>query len=171
MARTDLISEFQRVEAIAASIEEFVPDDSISTVEFKGDLAGFLVVAMASSYENCVKIILVSHAAKKHREFEEFASRNFDRLNSRVRVDDLKRYAGLFDDRIKAEFNIRLSEKKAKISARTGHSIVERYNQVLAWRHAYAHSGQKNTTIREALEFHNYAKRVVYCFSQAFDSY
>jgi len=114
------------------------------------------------------KQILVAYAATKHVDFERFAERNFEKLNSRVQVKDLINYAELFEKDISEKFKANLKYRKKIILEKTGHSIEARYHQILKWRHAYAHSGEKNTTIKEALEFHLYGKRIVYCFADAF---
>lgn len=170
MARSDLDAHFQRVEKMVQEINEFVPDGTHGAIEFRADLAGLLIVAMAASYESCVKETIVNHASNKHIDFEKFAENNFSKLSSRVTVNDLMRYAGLFDESIKSKFKDTLAERRKSISGRTGKSIEKRYAQILEWRHAFAHAGIRNTTISEAVEFHRYAKRVLYVFDDAFSS-
>ena len=84
-------------------------------------------------------------------------------------MNDLHRYANLFGDAAGERFKDKLHTKRDKISGRTGINIEKRYQQILDWRHDYAHGGVKNTTISEALEFHQYGMRVLYCFNEAFD--
>lgn len=150
-------------------MEKFVPIGTKGTDSFRADLAGLLVVTIAACYEDCVKATLVGHAAKRHVDFEEFTERNFSRLSSRIKVNDLHQYAKLFGGAAEGRFKEKLKTKRDQISNRTGVNIEKRYQQILDWRHDYAHAGVKNTTINEALSFHVYGLRVLYCFNEAFD--
>lgn len=169
MPKSNLLEITRRIDDLASEMEKFVPIGMKGTDSFRADLAGLLVVTIAACYEDCVKATLVGHAAKRHVDFEEFTERNFSRLSSRVKVNDLHRYARLFGDAAEERFKHRLRAKKDKLSRRTGINIEKRYEQILNWRHDYAHGGKKNTTISEALEFHVYGIRVLYCFDEAFD--
>lgn len=169
MPKANLFEIIRRIDSLASEMDRFVPLGTKGTDGFRAELAGLLVVTIAACYEDCVKSILVQHAAKRHVDFEDFTERNFSRLSSKVRVNDLHRYAKLFGDAAGDRFKDRLNTKKDKISRRTGFNIEKRYQQLLDWRHDYAHGGIKNTTIREALEFHMYGIRVLYCFDEAFD--
>lgn len=169
MPKSDLFPITRRVNDLAYEMEKFVPVGMKGTDGFRADLAGLLVVTIAACYEDCVKATLVEHAAKRHVDFEEFTVRNFSRLSSRVMVNDLHRYAKLFGGAAEDRFKEILKAKKEQISNRTGVNIEKRYQQILDWRHDYAHGGIKNTTINEALKFHVFGMRVLYCFNEAFD--
>lgn len=169
MAKSNLSSITRRVDDLAFEMEKFVPIGMKGTDGFRADLAGLLVVTIAACYEDCVKATLVEHAAKRHVDFEEFTERNFSRLSSRVRVNDLRKYAKLFGDTAEERFKEKLGAKRRKISSRTGVNIENSYEQILDWRHDYAHGGIKHTTISEALKFHVFGIRVLYCFNEAFD--
>jgi len=150
-------------------MERFVPIGTTGADIFRADLAGLLVVTIAACYEDCVKATLVEHAAKRHVDFEEFTVRNFSRLSSRVKVNNLHGYAKLFGSTVENSFKDKLRIRKQKISDRLGINIENRYEQILSWRNDYAHGGIRNTTINEALEFNLYGIRVLYCFNEAFE--
>lgn len=171
MARTDLDTHFGRVDTLISEIEKFVPEGTRGAVPFRADLAGLVVVAMAASYEACVKGVLVSFASAKHVDFELFANRQFDKLSSRVAIKDLHRYGKVFNPSINSRFKAILTQRKTNIYNRTGNDIQKRYEQILEWRHEFAHGGVRNTTISEAVTFHTYAKRVIYAFDQAFEEF
>ena len=96
MPKSNLLEITRRIDDLASEMEKFVPIGMKGTDGFRPDLAGLLVVTIAACYEDCVKKTLVGHAAKRHVDFEEFTERNFSRLSSRVKVNDLHRYANLF---------------------------------------------------------------------------
>jgi hypothetical protein len=169
MARSDIDEVLDRVESLAAEIEQFVPNDPKS-VQFRADLAGLLVVAIASSYETCVKETLTAYAGRHHSQFAIFTQNHFEKLNSKVAVSDLYKYASTFDNAVHFEFGQLIKRRKGAIYKRIGKDFVASYNQILKWRHDFAHAGIRNTTVEEALATHRLAKRVLYCFDDAFSS-
>ena len=96
MPKSNLLAITRRVDDLASEMEKFVPINMKGTDGFRADLAGLLVVTISACYENCVKTTLVEYAAKRHVDFAEFTERNFSRLSSRVKVNDLHGYAKLF---------------------------------------------------------------------------
>lgn len=170
MARTDLDIHLSKIDALIKEINDIAPADSASykVVQFRSDLACLLVVAMAATYESCVKNILFDHANNHHAAFGSFASRNFEKLNSRIRISDLMKYCELYDPSIKVKFKNILSKKKSSILNRIGKNIESSYEQILDWRHDFAHAGIRNTTIEEAASTHALAKRVLYLFDKSF---
>lgn len=168
MARSDLDSHLSRVDRLVEDIERFIPEGTPGATGLRGELAGLLVVAMAAAYESCVKETLIAHASSKHGDFEYFITQHYAKLNSKVSKDDLVRYAKLFSVQVLDNFKVSLKKRSESIEGRTGMSITEKYAQILSWRHDYAHAGIQNTTVSEAARFHRFAKRVLYCFDEAF---
>jgi hypothetical protein len=111
---------------------------------------------------------LVSYASSKSPDFEQFVSNQFSKLNSKISEADLYGYTKVFGASIHTKFGVLLTSRKDRINNRIGKNICSHYKQILSWRHDYAHAGIKNTTISEAAEFHLYAKRVLFCFDEAF---
>ena len=169
MPRADLDVHFNRIGQLVAEMRQFVPSDVVGAAQFRADLAGLLVVSMAASYENCVKETLVTFASGRHAAFGNFTSNNYERLNSRISIRDLHRYAGIFDDGVRDRFKTLLDQRKRRIDARIGKNIESSYTQILNWRHDFAHAGVRNTTIEEAMVTHRLAKRVLYAFDEAFN--
>ncbi len=123
---------------------------------------------MAAAYESCVKEVLIAHASFRHGDFEYFVTQHYAKLNSKIGKDDLLRYAKLFSAKVHKDFKTLLKKRSDAIASRTGMDIAEKYGQILSWRHDYAHAGLQNTTVSEAAKFHVFAKRVLYCFDEAF---
>lgn len=163
-----MLKQFSRIESIAQQINNYVPEDKRGTDEFRADLAGFLVVTIASSYENCIKSTMVDFAATKHKSFEYFTERKFDKLNSKISYSDLYRYSKLFGTQIEENFKTTIKARQERIEKYTGFNIKAGYEQQLRWRHAYAHAGKRETTIKEALKFHRYARWTVITFAESF---
>jgi hypothetical protein len=168
MSRGELHHHFYKIEKLTKEMSQFVPAKTPEANEFRADLAGLLVVAIAASYESCVKEILINFAAKRHVIFGEFASNHYNRLNSKIRVKDLSAYSKLFGSATHDKFWQGLKRRSEAIRARLGQHIEGHYENILDWRHAFAHSWARNTTIEEITITHRFASRVIYCFDDAF---
>lgn len=55
MARRDMEVHFARIDKLVDEMNQFVPEGTHGSADFRADLAGLLVVAIASTYESCVK--------------------------------------------------------------------------------------------------------------------
>jgi hypothetical protein len=96
MARPDLEARFKRIDKLVSEMNTFVPDGAHGSADFRAELAGLLVVAIASTYESCVKDVLVSYASSKSPDFEQFVSNHFSKLNSKIAESDLYGYTKVF---------------------------------------------------------------------------
>lgn len=156
-----------RIDVLGKHIGDFVPANP-NALEFRADLAGLMVVAIAAAYESCVKETLTRFADRKHESFGLFAQNNYSKLNSRISLADLYGYARLFGNEIHNKFGELLEIRRNKLEVRIGRNITASYKQILSWRHDFAHAGVRNTTVEEAIATHHLAKRVLYAFDDAF---
>lgn len=169
MSRQDLIYITKRIDRLSSEIDTFAPVSTMGIGQFRGDLAGMLTVIISASYESCVKETIMNFASKHDHQFYEYTSRNYNRLNSKIALRDLYKYTKTFDPKINEEFKRLLSERENSIQNRLGIKISSQYEQILKWRHDYAHAGTKDTTIEEAMRTHRFGVRVLFCFNDAFD--
>lgn len=168
MLRSELDHEFSRINDLIGDMNAVVPANSgYQNIKLRADLAGLLVVAIAASYENCVKEVLYSKAGSHHPAFEAYARRQYAKINSRINVADLVKYCDLYDPALKIKFKSKLSGRKAAVLARTGVNIEVMYEQLLDWRHDFAHAGVRSMTLEEATKAHLFGKRVLYVFAEA----
>jgi RiboL-PSP-HEPN len=168
MLRSELDLELARIDELVNDINAVVPATSTyQNVKMRADLAGLLVVAIAASYENCVKEVLYYKAGFHHAAFEAYARRQYAKINSRINVSDLVRYCDLYDPAVKTQFKANLSNRKASVLKRTGVNIETMYEQLLDWRHDFAHAGVRNMTLEEATKAHLFGKRVLYAFAES----
>lgn len=168
MPRGDLNDHVNRVKGLAGEMNQFVPIGDTRTSAFRADLAGLYVVAVAAAYEACVKEIIVNYATRHHEMFGQYALVSYEKLNSRINMNDLHRYANTFDPIIGQNFKDYLKVNKESINRRIGKDIEKAYQQILGWRHDFAHAGKRNTTLEEAIKTHTLGLRVIYCFERAF---
>lgn len=168
MLRRDFDTNFSRVDTLVNEIEQFAPAENLENIEFRGDLAGLLVVLIVATYENCVKNSIVSYANNHHAKFGNFTQNHFKKLNSRIAIDDLYHYTKTFDQSVNQRFKEALKHYKERIFRHTGQDVEKQYQLLLDWRHNFAHTGNKSTTVEEAVKTHRFAKYVLYSFDDAF---
>jgi hypothetical protein len=171
MPRNDVKIHLAKIDNLIAEINVMVPPSlGYSSVKFRADLAGMLVVVMTATYENCVKEILSDFAYRKNKEFGEFARKIFNKINAKIKVSDLYKYCGLFDVSIQKRFKDELKIKKDYFLKRAGINIEMSYDQIISWRHDFAHAWACNVTIEDAAQAHRIGKRIIYIFDSAFSS-
>lgn len=169
MCKLDLIPHFKKIDELIDEINQIVPANaSYRTVQFRADLAGLLVVAMAATYETCVKEVLYNYANHHHSVFGSFTQKNYGKLNSKIAIRDLKKYCEYFGEEILISFKAKLTKNKQYILNKTGKNIESSYEQILTWRHDFAHAIIRNTTIEEATKTHMYGKRILNIFAESF---
>lgn len=169
MSRPDLDQYISRVGNLSTEIERFVPNGLRGGTDFRADLAGLLVVAIAATYEACVTETLVNYASRHNAAFGSYTESRYDKLSSKIALSDLHGYAKTFDPKINDRFKLLLNAKQTAINRRLGKDVRKSYEQILSWRHAYAHSGKKNTTVEEAMATHRIGQRVIFAFNKSFE--
>ena len=164
--RPELQVHLLRVDRLYKEIMASVPNE-VQFFEFRADLAGLLVVSMASSYESCVKETLYCYGDHHSPAFGMYTRNLYAKLNSRIDVKDLFKYAKLCGPSVSRTFRSEFRKEKDRILRFTGHDIETVYGQVLDWRNDYAHAGLNNTTVEEAFAHHRFAKHVVDVFDKS----
>ena len=168
MATADVSQILSRISNLLEEFEVRVPGAGPRNSDFRADLAGLLVVLIAATYENCVKDILLRYAEAKNSDFGNYVGRRYQKINSQIRLSDLRTYAKNFDPTIDTKFKTDLDTYNKSILSRTGVDVKDCYNQILEWRHGFAHQGLRNVTLEEASKFHRYAQRVLIIFDASF---
>jgi hypothetical protein len=156
------------VDALVTEIDQAVPPGAAANSDFRSDMAGLLTVLICACYENCVKEIISLHTARRHADFSGYASRRYAKINSKIDIQDLLQLSAFFGDSIKRNFKNDLDNRRDRIERFAKVNIKESYTQILRWRHDFAHTGNRNTTIEEVLKLHVAGKRVIYSFAEAF---
>jgi RiboL-PSP-HEPN len=168
MKRPELQTCFERIDALANEMQSRVPVSKTGVEDFRADLAGLLTVIIAATYETCVKETLLGFSLKHNQAFFEYVERRYEKLNSRITVGDLGTYCAHFSPTAKDLFKANRKKRKDRIYKSLGQDIEEKYQQILNWRHSFAHTGTRNTTIEEVIEFHRYARHVLFAFYDSF---
>lgn len=104
MKMTDVHKSFSEVDNLFFQINDAVPKETIAFNELRSTLAGLLVISIASTYENCIREVLVDHADRHHPKFSYYIEREFEKMNSRISIQDLHKYAAKFSSEIGSQF-------------------------------------------------------------------
>ncbi|HBM9032183.1 TPA: hypothetical protein L0132_003957 [Escherichia coli] len=178
MSTMEVIKTMSEIKDLVDNIDTFVPQGAPKNNYFRSDLSGLLVVSLAATYENCVKDIIIEHAENYHPAFGRYAEKQYERLNSRVNLNDLYGYVKKLGQHLKLQFNQELLKAERRITRNPAmddngtprynkFQIVKEYHRLLDSRHAFAHARQTSITIQEAYRMHRYARFVILAFSRA----
>lgn len=153
---------FEKIDKLFDELEKVAPESDLKNSSIRNEFSGLMAVSLAANYENCVKSILITYADFFHDKFSHQVERKYNYLNSRIKFENLKEYLSHFDGDISYFEN-----KVQKQSLRLKNEINKTYDQILMWRHSYAHTYNNITSLNAAYKAHRYAKYVLYAFEDA----
>jgi len=169
---------FQHIRNLARDIEEKLNGTSSAEQRLRNEIAGMFAVTIAASYEGIVKETLVEYAGKFHPKYQEHIEKDFDRLNARISINDLKAYSRRFGltewtghgvKKNSTTFHRVLSEKKTVVERRFRTDLLTSYESIFTWRNAYAHERATTATFSDVYRAHRVAQYVVRSFVAAFE--
>ena len=152
-----------KVEGLATKMLSHAGQGSFSDQEFSADVAGFLSIAYAAAFEECIKDIFIEFARNEHKVLHSVISISFDRIDSKIRINDhikdkyLKQLGSDYRDR----FSSQLEAEEKKYNKDKKASIKTSYENIINWRHEFAHKLESNTTISEVQSAYDAAKKVI----------
>ena len=108
---------------------------------------GFLSVSAVTVYELAIKKIFIDFASNKHNVFGVFAYSHFDRINGRIKLGELRKsHISSFGDKYLIRFDRLLNEVENSVFRSEGVSVKNSYNNIIQWRHDFAHEGRSPST-------------------------
>jgi hypothetical protein len=129
---------------------------------------GFVSVVGVTVYELAIKEIFCEFGGKKHKVFGTFIERFFKRINGRIKIqiiveDYLERFGGKYVNRFKKT----TSEAEKNLLRSKNISIISSYNNLIQWRHLFAHEGTIPPTVTydEAIKSYEAGKEVINCLA------
>ncbi len=129
--------------------------------------AGFAAVSAVAVFELNVKQIIFSFCKKKHHVFGDFAERQFDRINGRIKLDNLsKDYTKAFGEKYELKWKRKIDDAENKFLEKERRSLKNSYTNIINWRNEFAHSGRVPpfATFDEVLQAYGDGKLVIECF-------
>lgn len=128
--------------------------------------AGFVAVVAVAVYELAIKDIFVGFAEKKNTAFGVFVRKHFDRISGRIKTDTIRHeYVPSFGARYERRYKLRESELERDYLRNHGKSVLSAYNNLIQWRHTFAHEGQvpSTATFNEVVDAYEVGKEVIHC--------
>jgi hypothetical protein len=129
---------------------------------------GMVAVVGVTSYELAVKDIFIEFARLKHKVLEACTRDYFDRLNARIMYRSLhKEYAFHFGIKYQTKFRKKIRDTEKRLLRSQGKSILTCYNNLITWRHQFAHEGilPNTATFQEAVDCYEFGKNVIECLA------
>ena len=169
---------FQHIRQLARDIEGNFQNITASDRMLQNEIAGMFAVTVAATYEGIVKQTLINYAASFHPKYRDHIEKDFNKLNARISIDDLRSYSRHFglDEWIgrgvkknSTTFHRILSEMGDKVERRFRTDMITNYTNLFVWRHAYAHERSTSATFRDVYEAHRVAQYVIRSFVKAFE--
>lgn len=161
-------TRFAHADAIVAHLNGLMPTLGDPLLETK--YVGFITIAAVTVYELAIKDIFIDFAKKKHKVLGSFTERYFERLNGRIRTDDIQsRYLPHFGDKYVLQFKKRLKKAAFDYLKANKRDIISSYGNIITWRHEFAHAGiiKARATYPEAAQAYEDGKVVIDCLAQA----
>lgn len=131
---------------------------------------GFVAVTAVTVYELAVKEILCTFGDSKHSVLGNFTRVYFDRLNGRIRYKDLhEEYVLSFGDKYVRRFRSKVEKREKELLISEKRSMLTSYNNIITWRHEFAHQGQVPThaTYSEAVDAYQIGKNLIECLASS----
>lgn len=130
---------------------------------------GLLALTSATVLELCVKDILITHASSISPVFGSFVAKSYERLNGRVKIRLIKEeHLSKFGEKYVAHFERLSAMADATYLRSLGRSPIQSWNNLITWRHGFAHEGVVPThaTYQEAKLAYQDSKVVVHCLAR-----
>jgi hypothetical protein len=130
--------------------------------------AGLTAVAGVTTYELAVRDIYCDFAEAKHVVLGSFTRSFFNRLNGRVRYQNLcDDYTLRFGSKYRMRVQKRMSDLEQSTLRSQKRSPLASYANLITWRHLFVHEGAlpSNATYAEAVDSYELGKLVIHCLA------
>ena len=153
---------FIATDNLIAHLNTFV--GTIADPIIQANYAGFLSVSSVTVYELAIKDIFNEFALKKNKVFGTFITTHFSKINSRVRISELRgTQIKLFGEKYLKKFDKILNTKENSLITSSKISITTDYGNLITCRHEFVHNGAPTLTINEVINCYKNGKEVIHC--------
>lgn len=141
-------------------------DTVISTVQDPFIISryiGLVSITAVTVYELCMKDIFYEFGRSQNIIFGEFVNNHFERINGRIKLDDIRKNIKKFGKKYSGEFDKKLRIAEERVLRKERRSIKSSYKNIIAWRHQFAHEGDivSTVTYKEATDSYKLGKEVM----------
>lgn len=173
-----LNENFLHIRGLARDIEGRLSGTTTADQRLRNELAGMFAVTIAATYEGIVREALIAYAGKFHSKYRNHIEKDFERLNARISVNDLKAYSRRFGlaewtgrgvKKNSTTFHRILSERQSVVERKFRADLVRSYENIFTWRNAYAHERTTSATFSDVYKAHKVGQYVIRSFVHAFE--
>jgi hypothetical protein len=132
--------------------------------------AGFVAITAVTVYELAVKEVLCTFGDSKHAVLGNFTRSYFDRINGRIKYKILhEEYVASFGDKYVRRFKRNVEKRQKELLVARRKSMLNSYDNIITWRHQFAHEGQIPTsaTYAEAVDSYEIGKELIECLASS----
>ncbi len=131
---------------------------------------GFVAVTVVAVFELAIKDIFIEFSEKKHKVLGTYTRSQFERINGRIKIPIIRdEYCKNFGVKYSTSFKSKLDKAEVHYLRVQKKSIKNSYNNLLEWRHEFAHAGRIPThvTYHEVTQSYTAGKEVIRCLAEA----
>lgn len=157
---------FQLADGLITHLSPLVQNIPAGTLQTQ--YAGFAAVSCVAVYELAAKEIFHEFSTKKHSVFGTFAWSYFERMNARLKIDDLKGlHIKRFGDKYLKRFVRKLEACEVANLQQRQVSVKSSYDNLILWRHQFAHEGvvPNTATYSDVVKSYEAGKSVIHCLA------
>jgi hypothetical protein len=146
---------------------------SINDPFIESRYTGFLAVSSVTVLELAIKDIFQEFADSVNPILGCFCAKYFERINGRIGLESIRKdYLTKFGADFLAQFKARLEEIEAQHLRGSGESVKSSYDNLIVWRHQFAHQGEvpTNASYRDVKKAFACAKIVLACLADSMKS-
>lgn len=143
---------------------------SISNPFIESRYVGFVAIAATTVYELAIKDIFYEFALQKHIVLETFTRSHFERLNGRIKFQTIRdEHCKKFGDKYVNRFKAKSDKLEQDWLETRRISVRSSYNNVIAWRHQFAHVGviPSTVTYSEITQSYTVGKEIIRCLAES----
>jgi hypothetical protein len=151
-----------RASHLTESVVRYAPPPGDDPSGLRANLAGLLCTAYVAAFECSIKEILTTFASETHSVLGNFVAHNMDRINGRIKIDNISRdYIRPFGDKYEAKFKELIKTTEDTILIQNRKSVRNCYENIISWRNDFAHNGQHLASFEETCDAFPIAAHVI----------
>lgn len=161
------IDHYRLVDDLLPHLDASVP--ALADPFLASRYTGLLALSSATVLELCVKEILITHADAISPVFGNYVAKSYERLNGRIKIRAIKEeHLAKFGEKYISYFSRLAKSADTAYVRSTGRSPIQSWNNLITWRHGFAHEGvvPVNATYTEAKQAYLDSKIVVNCLAR-----
>jgi hypothetical protein len=157
---------FEQAQELTSKLQNIESSVIETDRELSSDFAGFTAIFYCSMVENAAREIFCDFGRSCHHALLHWISQETERMNSKISIDDLRSFCGRFGKSYSEAFTEYIKEEEEKLSGTSHVPLRASYKNLLLWRHAYAHSGEKKATLRDVAQTLSACRHVIYALDK-----